>query len=183
MTTLAGKIQQRATHLDVQACRTVNGLLRHRVVHVFFAVVSRMGDGALWYALILSLPVFYGLVGVKLSILMLVVGLLNVSLYKRIKLRLARPRPFALYPFITKGAHVLDEYSFPSGHTLHAVTFSIIMVNFAPATAVFLVPFAVATGLSRVVLGVHFPSDVLFGAAIGLLNGWLAVSVMHLLVV
>ena len=61
----------------------------------------------------------------------------------------------------------LDEYSFPSGHTLHAVSFTIIAVYHYPALAWLLLPFAVLVALSRVVLGLHYPSDVLAGALLG----------------
>ena len=58
--------------------------------------------------------------------------------------------------------------SFPSGHTLHAVTFSMIACAYFPALAVILVPFALLVAISRMVLGLHYPSDVLAGAALGL---------------
>ena len=61
----------------------------------------------------------------------------------------------------------LDEYSFPSGHTLHAVSFTLIAVHYYPKLAWLLLPFAVLVALSRVVLGLHYPSDVLAGALLG----------------
>jgi undecaprenyl-diphosphatase len=61
----------------------------------------------------------------------------------------------------------LDRYSFPSGHTLHAVTFTAIAIHHVPMLAVPLVPFALLIGASRVVLGLHYPTDVLAGATLG----------------
>src|SRR5690606_16957595 len=61
----------------------------------------------------------------------------------------------------------LDEFSFPSGHTLHAVAFSTVAVAHYPVLAWALVPFTGAVALSRVVLGLHYPSDVLAATAIG----------------
>ena len=61
----------------------------------------------------------------------------------------------------------LDEFSFPSGHTLHAVTFTLIAIAWFPALAWILLPFAASVALSRVVLGLHYPSDVLAASVIG----------------
>jgi undecaprenyl-diphosphatase len=60
-----------------------------------------------------------------------------------------------------------DEFSFPSGHTLHAVAFAGIAVWYFPALALLLLPFVVLTALSRIALGLHYPSDVVAGAGIG----------------
>ena len=60
----------------------------------------------------------------------------------------------------------LDEFSFPSGHTLHAVAFSIVAIHHFAVLAWLLWPFAALVALSRVILGLHYPSDVV--AAIGL---------------
>ena len=61
----------------------------------------------------------------------------------------------------------LDEFSFPSGHTLHAVAFTIVAIAHYPVLAWLLVPFAASVAASRVVLGLHYPSDVLAATAIG----------------
>jgi undecaprenyl-diphosphatase len=63
----------------------------------------------------------------------------------------------------------LDKFSFPSGHTLHAVVFGLVAINYFPQLSVIVVPFTAMVGLSRVVLGLHYPSDVLAGALIGTL--------------
>jgi undecaprenyl-diphosphatase len=63
----------------------------------------------------------------------------------------------------------LDRYSFPSGHTLHAVSFTIVTTAHAPELAPILVPFALLVAASRVVLGLHYPTDVAAGAFIGML--------------
>ena len=65
----------------------------------------------------------------------------------------------------------LDRFSFPSGHTLHAVSFTVSVCSSLPALAVVLVPAAVLIALSRVVLGLHYPSDVLAGGLLGALLG------------
>ncbi len=56
-----------------------------------------------------------------------------------------------------------------SGHTLHAVSFSIVALAYYPWLAPLLVPFSAGVALSRVVLGLHYPSDVLAATVIGVL--------------
>ena len=68
---------------------------------------------------------------------------------------------------IRRGADPLDNFSFPSGHTLHAASFSILAIAYFPSAAWLVLPFAALVAASRLVLGLHYPTDVLAGAAIG----------------
>jgi undecaprenyl-diphosphatase len=78
-----------------------------------------------------------------------------------------RERPFIGLIGIECAMPPLDRYSFPSGHTLHAVAFTVLAVGYVPWLAVLLVPFALLVAASRVVLGLHYPSDVAVGALLG----------------
>ena len=81
--------------------------------------------------------------------------------------RLVRERPYISLAGIVPGTPALDRYSFPSGHTLHAVSFTILAISSFPELAWLLVPFATLVAASRVVLGLHYPTDVAAGAIIG----------------
>jgi len=94
-------------------------------------------------------------------------GLSGLLIYRRLKSTLLRERPFIRHPGITLEMPPLDRYSFPSGHTLHAVSFTWLAVERFPALAWILIPLAGLIAASRVVLGLHYPSDVLAGGAIG----------------
>ena len=155
-------------------CRSINRSLRYRPVLTLFKVVSRLGDGWLWYALILSLPLIYPEEGLAIALLMTGAGLACTITYKVLKRWLVRERPFISFPVIHCGTPPLDRYSFPSGHTLHAVCFTTVLALTLPALAVLLLPFTLAVAASRVVLGLHYPSDVLAGALIGGILGLVA---------
>jgi undecaprenyl-diphosphatase len=129
--------------------------------------VSRVGDGWIWYAIIVCLPIGGGAIGTSASVRMFAVGAVNLVLYRIIKRWIARPRPFLTCPGIRACARSLDEFSFPSGHTLHSVAFSVILTAYYPVSGLFVWPLTVVIAVSRIVLGLHYPSDVIVGAVIG----------------
>ncbi len=134
----------------------------------FFALISRLGNGVFWYSLIAVLPVVDGWDGFWAGLHMLGVGGVALLLYKTLKGVTRRDRPCHHELGIVAGAPPLDRYSFPSGHTLHAVGFSTVALFYYPQLALLLVPFTGLVAASRVVLGLHYPSDVLVASVIGL---------------
>ncbi|WP_280156233.1 phosphatase PAP2 family protein [Piscinibacter sp. XHJ-5] len=130
-------------------------------------LVSRLGDGVLWYVMVATLPFWGGPEGWKCALYMVALGVVNFVFYSALKQRVARPRPSVSCPGIRACCRALDEFSFPSGHTTHAVAFALLLGHYYPALAWPLWGFAVLIALSRVVLGLHFPSDVAVGATIG----------------
>lgn len=158
---------QRFVELELGFCRQVNQSLGAPLIQRFFAVVSRLGDGVLWYSLIASLPFIYGWQALETSLMMVAAGVTNLLVYKLLKKVTERERPCSTSADIIPGARLLDHYSFPSGHTLHAVGFTILAVTTYPVLGWVLVPFAVLVAMSRVILGLHYPTDVAAGAIIG----------------
>jgi undecaprenyl-diphosphatase len=148
-------------------CRQLNRGASYTPVCSLFRVASRLGDGIVWYALILALPFLYGQAGMRPALVMALTGALGVALYKLLKRTFVRERPFITHVAISRAAVPLDRYSFPSGHTLHAVSFTWQAVATFPELGWVLVPLAALIAASRVVLGLHYPSDVLVGAGIG----------------
>lgn len=132
--------------------------------------VSRVSDGLIWYAFVAGLPFLGGPQGGLHAFHMLLLGTINLSIYKLVKARIARPRPYIGCPGIRALTRSLDEYSFPSGHTLHAAAYSLLLSAWYPSLAAVLWPFTLLVALSRVVLGLHYPSDVVMGAALGLVT-------------
>ena len=88
-------------------------------------------------------------------------------IYALLKRLFVRERPFITHAGIDRAGAPLDRYSFPSGHTLHAVSFTWQAGAHFPELLWVLLPLAALIAASRVVLGLHYPSDVLAGAAIG----------------
>src|SRR5262249_44090171 len=132
-----------------------------------FAMVSRLGDGMFWYSLMLALLLRFGADAVPAVGHLIAAGLVCTTLYKWLKRSTLRPRPYEAYPGIRLFGAPLDQFSFPSGHTLHAVAFTLVALAYCPWLAWIAVPFTLLVAASRIVLGLHYPSDVLAGALVG----------------
>jgi undecaprenyl-diphosphatase len=145
-------------------------------IRLFFKTASRLGDGVIWYVLMLALPFFYGAQGLKVALIMLATSAVGLAVYKFLKRTFVRERPFIRHAGISLAGAPLDRYSFPSGHTLHAVAFTWQACVAFPELAVVLVPLALAIAASRVVLGLHYPTDVLVGALLGATSGAVGAS-------
>ena len=152
-------------------CRRLNCGASSGAVRQVFRTASRLGDGMVWYALMMALPLLYGTGGpangnrdgADRRRRRGLVQMAQASGGARAAFHDAR-RPLL-------GAAPLDRYSFPSGHTLHAVSFTWQAVAAFPELAWVLVPLALLVAASRVVLGLHYPTDVMAGAAIGSVMG------------
>lgn len=171
--TLPGKLLE----VDVDLCRRATRAQATQFGIVFFRAVSWLGDGPFWFALALALLVAGG-DALDTVARMAAVGVAATLVAKTLKVWTARVRPFLSHPGIPLGARPLDAGSFPSGHTLHAVAFTIVATAGIPALALLLVPFTLAVAASRVVLGLHYPSDVAAGAGVGALLAWAALAAL-----
>lgn len=166
----------RADAAELGICRKLNQGAHFPVPRRIFQIASRLGDGIVWYTLILALPCVYGRQAIRIAVVMAVTGALGVVVYKVLKRALVRERPFITHAAIDLAMPPLDRYSFPSGHTLHAVSFALQATMHFPELGWVLVPLALLIAGSRVVLGLHYPTDVLAGAALGVSLGLLGFS-------
>jgi len=164
--------------VELEACRRFNRAVSSAGLLKLFRVASRVGDGVLWYVLITVLAVTYGAEGRHIALQSIVAGLTGLALYRALKNVLVRERPYITHAIIVCAGHPLDRFSFPSGHTLHAVNFTIIICSSIPVLAWALVPVTLLIAGSRMVLGLHYPTDVVAGGAIGALLALLATNLL-----
>ncbi|MEY2726943.1 MAG: hypothetical protein RLZZ458_2810 [Planctomycetota bacterium] len=171
-TILRTSLVQFLVRWDQTITRQLNRTIQLAAVHWFFNRISQLGNGRFWYVLMLSLAVLHGVYGVTAALHMGLTGLVTLMVYRAVKGAAQRPRPGAVHETIQLGCAALDEYSFPSGHTMHAVAFTLVATAWFPALLPLLWVFTLLTGIGRVTLGLHYPTDVVLGAVFGALLGY-----------
>ncbi|WP_260260898.1 phosphatase PAP2 family protein [Vibrio intestinalis] len=131
-------------------------------------LVSKTGDGHLY--LVLGLMSWW--LDGELGKLFLAAGLLAFTLelpiYWLTKNLFKRRRPQELSSLIPSFITPSDRYSLPSGHTAAAFLMAALIAQFYPSFALFSFLWAGMIALSRILLGVHFLTDVVLGALLGL---------------
>ncbi len=152
---------------DESACLRLNQALRHALLVRVLQAVSWLGNGVLWYALMAALLARYRAEALQPVLHMIFVGAVGAAVYGMVKRSTSRPRPNQTLREVAAHARALDAFSFPSGHTLHAVAFTLVAGAYYPGLVPALTGFTLLTAVSRVMLGLHYPSDVLAGAALG----------------
>lgn len=136
--------------------------------------VSRLGDGYLYLLLGLLSWLVQGWDHGLFAALLLVFAI-ERPLYYVLKNTLRRNRPFCVLA-IENQVKPSDRFSFPSGHTSAAFAFAIICMQFFPLLSLPLLLLASSIGFSRIVLGVHYPTDVLMGILLGIAVAYFSLS-------
>src|SRR5579864_6135042 len=170
--TVWGYIQNR----DHRVMRRVNRWKAPRWIRYWMIAATRIGDGWLWYGLagillIAGGPNRFAAVSVAAS-----AALAGVVVFKGLKKISHRPRPCHLEPHCWSKVLPPDRFSFPSGHTMTAFSIALVLGYFYPSLQAPLLFLAVSIGVSRIVLGMHFVSDVLAGMVLGAALGCGAIT-------
>jgi len=167
--TIANAMLTYISHRDHGLMRRVHRWPAPRWIRVWMLCATRGGDGWLWYALGLVLLLFGGEQRfLAVGSAALAAGL-GIAIFLQLKRGFGRKRPCALEPHCWATLLPPDQFSFPSGHTITAFSVAVSLSGFYPELAIGLFFCAVSVAASRILLGMHFLSDVLAGAAIGTL--------------
>jgi undecaprenyl-diphosphatase len=138
--------------------------------------VTRLGDGWIWYALALIILFVGGerrflAVGAGLT-----ASLAGIVVFRQMKLISKRPRPYKVEPHCWAMIAPPDRFSFPSGHSMTAFSITVTIGHFYPELRWVLIVLALSIAASRIILGMHYLTDVVAGAAIGIGLGMASLS-------
>ncbi len=159
-------------HQDLRLMHRLQRWRAPRWVRLWMICATRGGDGWVWYAQGLAILLFGGPSRFVAAGSASVASALGILVFLRLKKLIGRKRPVALEPHCWATLLPPDQFSFPSGHTITAFAVSIPLMLFYPHLTALLLFCAISIALSRVVLGMHFLSDVLAGCAIGCVMGF-----------
>jgi undecaprenyl-diphosphatase len=150
-----------------------------RWMRLWMIAATRCGDGWLWYAMGLIVALFGGAERVAaLAAAGLAVGL-GIAVFLKLKRTIGRRRPCALEPHCWATLLPPDQFSFPSGHTITAFAVALALGSFYPTMLPGLLFCAASVAASRILLGMHFLTDVIAGAALGAALGELCASLLR----
>ena len=152
---------------DRKLMSQLNQWLAPRWVRTWMVWASRAGDGWLWVGIGLALLVFGGAQrfdALEAGFISVGAGIVTFQVLKRVT---GRTRPSGLETHRWASLLPPDRFSFPSGHTITAFCVAVPLGLFYPALLVGLVFCAMSVAASRVLLGLHYLTDVLAGIVIG----------------
>jgi undecaprenyl-diphosphatase len=154
-------------HYDTLAFLRLVNIGLNMPLRRIFRPISKTGDGP-WYLLVVCGVAWQSGLDNQFVQAALIAFLLERPVYFALKHSFKRNRPQAALANFTSFIVPHDQFSFPSGHTSAAFLMATLGGLFWPPLLLPLYAWAVCVGFSRVLLGVHFPGDVLVGAVLGI---------------
>lgn len=142
-------------------------------VRLYVIGATRGGDGWLWYAMGLAILILGGKTRFEALGAAGVSSVLSILLFMWLKRFTGRRRPCQIEPHCWATLLPPDQFSFPSGHTMTAFAVAIPLILFYPTLIVGLLFCALSIAASRILLGMHFLSDVVAGMLIGTALGYI----------
>jgi undecaprenyl-diphosphatase len=164
---------------DLRLMRRVSRWRPPRWVRWWMIGATRAGDGCLWYAQGIVFLLAGGAPGLAATEAGLLACGLGIGAFQVLKRAIGRQRPSVLQRHNWARLLPPDEFSFPSGHTITAFAFTVAAAHYFPFLLPWLLFCALSVAASRIVLGMHFLSDVLAGCVIGCGIGYIACLAVH----
>ena len=159
---------------DYKLMRRVNRWRAPRWVRWWMLLATRAGDGWLWGAVGIALLCSSDTMRFRAFEAAGSAVAAGIAIFHSIKRRVCRPRPRDLEPHCWAFIATRDKFSFPSGHSTTAFAVAMSVGSFYPEIMPVLIVLAANVAISRVIVGMHFLSDVLAGAGMGALLGYIA---------
>ena len=162
-----GSMLQFIARRDHKLMRKVNKWPAPKWIRLWAIAATRAGDGWLWYLTGLSVLLFGGENRLAAIASAGTAAFAGIGIFTLLKKLSGRRRPCEIEPHCWATLLPPDRFSFPSGHTITAFAVAIALGEFYPALFPALLFCAISIATSRILLGMHFLSDVIVGALLG----------------
>lgn len=128
--------------------------------------------GAIFSSLLVIILIFIGSANIRLMGFELLATLtISQVIVHSLKLIMSRERPYKILDKLNTFGINLKDYSFPSGHTTAAFSMATTIAMNIPKLTIIVFTLGIIVAISRIYLGVHYPTDVAAGIIIGLVTG------------
>jgi undecaprenyl-diphosphatase len=157
---------------DYLLMRKVNRWSAPRWVRWWMIAATRSGDGWFWGLCGIILLATHEAARFAALIASALAAATGILIFRTVKKFVGRKRPCHIEPHCWATLLPPDQFSFPSGHSITAFAVAVSLGLFYPAVFPGLLFMAISIAASRILLGMHFLSDVLAGATLGVLLGY-----------
>jgi len=157
---------------DLTVMRRVHRWRAPRWMRMWMLTATRMGDGWLWYSVGIVVLLFGGADRYTAFAASAVAEVGAVTLFQMLKKVSGRKRPCALEAHCWAKVLPPDQFSFPSGHSMSAFAIAVPLILLYPDFRIALLFAALSIAASRIILGMHFLSDVVVGCVLGMMLGY-----------
>jgi undecaprenyl-diphosphatase len=152
---------------DHRVMRRVNRWRAPRWLRVWMIWSTRLGDGWIWYSTGIILLLFGGDTRFAAFAACASAEAITVVMFRAMKNASKRKRPCQLEAHCWANVLPPDQFSFPSGHAMSAFAIAIPLCIYHPELQAPLLVLSASIAVSRVILGMHFVSDVVVGSLLG----------------
>jgi undecaprenyl-diphosphatase len=164
---------------DHRVMQRLNHWRPPRWMRLWMIAATRCGDGWLWYAMGLIVALFGGADRLRALAATGLAVSLGIAAFLKLKRAFGRRRPCAVEPHCWATLLPPDQFSFPSGHTITAFAVALALGSYYPSMLPGLLFCATSVAASRILLGMHFLTDVFAGAALGATLGELCAFLLR----
>lgn len=172
------RAMSRLNRPDYAVMRRFNNWHAPRWVQSWMLAATRAGDGYLWILVSIGILLSGEAGRYRATSCALLAAVVSILVFQQVKKLVGRRRPCEIEPHCWADLLPPDQFSFPSGHTMTAFAFTFALEPFFPGTFGPLLFCSANIGASRVLLGMHFLSDVVVGAFLGALIGQIVRAVL-----
>ncbi|MDO6562734.1 phosphatase PAP2 family protein [Amphritea sp. 1_MG-2023] len=173
-------LQQRIVAYDTTLYYLCFSTCRLPVMPIISRFISKLGDGGLYLMMGLLIGWLEPINGAEFLLAGLLVFTIELPVYLLLKQLIKRDRPCDRFADVTPQITPADKFSLPSGHAAAAFVFATLLSVYYPAFMLPAYTLAALIALARVFLGVHYPSDIIAGALLGLLSAVIGLNLLEL---